>query len=246
MKTLIVDSHSEVLPYWFEEHLKLKLPLVIVRIDKHDDMNHECPALPSSEGRRTSEYLTKMMPYLYEYSKSELNEANFTCPAFHYGVIGALYHFNPNEKRINAYGRVSGTKFVNVPKTKKNFLLVGGKRSNRIVWDDAVTKLRIQCGRIIPASQTITIDEFRKDIRGSCYPIAIGFDLDGLSGIGDKGVAEEIMARKIEKIKCVLRQIPSPVFACIARSQTPRAYVPPEKVNKLQEVALNLIETVYS
>ncbi len=246
MKTFIVDSHSEVLPYWFKEYLELRSPLVIVRIDKHDDMNHECPALPSSEGRQTFEYLKKMMPYLSEYSKSELNEANFTCPAFHYGAIGALYHFNPNGSKIDAYGRVSGTKFVNVPKTKKDFLLIGRKRSNRIMWDDTVTKLRIQCGRIIPAPQAITIEEFGKDIRRSCFPVAIGFDLDGLYGIGDKGIAEVIVARKIEKIRHVLENIPSPIFACIARSQTPRAYVPPEIVDKLQETALDLIGNVYS
>lgn len=246
MKTFIVDSHSEVLPYWFGEYLKLNSPLVVVRIDKHDDMNHECPALPSSEGRETSEHFRKLMPYLYEYSKSVLNEANFTCPAFHYGVIGALYHFNPSQKEIDAYGRVSGTKFVNAPKIKKDFMLLGGKRSNRIVWDDTFTKLRIQCGRIIPAPQTITIEEFRKDIRSSSFPVAIGFDLDGLYGIGDSGIAEEIVARKIEKIRHVLEHIPSPIFACIARSQAPRAYVQPEIVDKLQEIALGLIEKVYA
>ncbi|MFB3765822.1 MAG: hypothetical protein ACE14P_11345 [Methanotrichaceae archaeon] len=246
MKTYIIDSHSEVLPHWFEEYIKLKLPLVVVRIDKHDDMNHECPALPSNEGRQSFEYLTKMMPYLYGYSKSELNEANFTCPAFHYGVIGAVYHFNPSEEKVDAYGRVSGNKFINVPKTKKDFRMIGGKRSNRIFWDDTATKLKIQCGRIIPAPQTITIEEFGEDIRGSYYPVVIGFDLDGLWGIGDKGMAEEIIAEKIEKIKIVLGHIPSPIFACIARSQAPRTYVPPELVDKLQEAALDLIEAAYA
>lgn len=245
MKTFIVDSHSEVLPYWFKEYLEWKSPLVVVRIDKHDDMNHDSPALPSGEGKQNSEYISKMIPHLDEYSKSQLNEANFTCPAFHYGVIGAVYHFNPSEKKIDAYGRVSGTKFVNVPKTKKHFLLIGGRRSNRIVWDDKATKLKIQGGRVIPRPQAITIEEFREDIRKSCYPVAIGFDLDGLYGIGDKGIAEEVVSRKTEKIKQVLKCIPSPVFACIARSQTPRPYVPPEIVDKLEETAVNLIETVY-
>ena len=246
MEIVIVDSHSEILPYWFREYLKWKSPLVIVRIDKHDDMNHESPALPSSEGRQTTEYLSKILPYLHEYSKNELNEANFTCPAFHYGVIGALYHFNPNGKKIDAYGRAMGAKFVNSPKTKRDFPLVGGRRCNRILWDDTVTKLRIQNGRIIPCPQTITIKEFGEDIQRCHYPVAIGFDLDGLYGIEDRGDAEEIVSRKIEKIEHVLQYIPSPIFACIARSQTPRAYVPPEIVDKLQEEAKNLIESVYA
>ncbi len=246
MKTFIVDSHSEILPYWFGEYLKLKSPLVAVRIDKHDDMNHECPALPSSEGREIYEHFRKLMPYLHEYSKNRLNEANFTCPAFHYGVIGAVYHFNPNGERIDAYGRVSGRMFVNAPKTRKDFLIIGGKRSNKIIWDGMLTKLRIQSGRIIPAPQAITIEEFGEDIRSCSFPVAIGFDLDGLYGIGEKGIAEEIAARKIERIKRVLEHIPSPIFACIARSQTPRAYVPPEIVDKLQEMAVDLIEAAYS
>lgn len=246
MRTFIVDSHSEVLPYWFKESLKWKSPLVAVQIDRHDDMSHDSPALPSSEGRQTSEYISKIMPYLCEYSKSELNEANFTCPAFHYGVIGASYHFNPGGKRIDAYGRVSGTKFTDAPKTKKDFQMIGGRRSNRIIWDEKVTKLKIQGGRIIPTPKTITIEEFGNDIRRSCYPVAIGFDLDGLYGIGDRGKADDIVSRKIEKIKHVLKCIPSPIFACIARSQTPRPYVPPEIVDQLQETAMNIIETVYS
>jgi hypothetical protein len=106
METVIVDCHKEVLPYWFKEYLRLELPLVEVRIDQHHDMNHECPALPASEGRQILKYFSEIMPYILEYTKREINEANFTCPAFHYGIIGAVYHFNPRGEEIEAYGRV--------------------------------------------------------------------------------------------------------------------------------------------
>ena len=128
MKTVVVDSHNEVLPYWVEEYLRLKLPLVVVRIDKHHDMNQECPALPAREGRQIFDYLAKMMPYVAEYAKRKLNEGNFTCPAFHYGIAGALYHFNPREKKIDAYGRVSGSDIINAPKTTLIPRFIAGKR----------------------------------------------------------------------------------------------------------------------
>ena len=99
MKTVVVDSHNEVFPHWVEEYLRLRLPLVIIRIDQHHDMNQGCPVLPAREGRQIFDYLAKIMPCIYEYAKGKLNKGNFTCPAFHYGIVGALYHFNPSENR---------------------------------------------------------------------------------------------------------------------------------------------------
>ncbi len=61
MKTIIVDSHSEILPHWFMEYLESKLPLVVVRIDKHHDMNDESPVLPATEGRPLFDYLAKIL-----------------------------------------------------------------------------------------------------------------------------------------------------------------------------------------
>jgi hypothetical protein len=245
METIIVDSHSEVLPYWFKEYIKQKLPLVVIRIDRHHDMSHDSPTLPAREGRPVFEYLAKIMPYLLEYAKRELNEGNFTCPAFHYGIIGAMYHFNPREEKIDAYGRVCGTKFINPPKTKKEPVQIGGKRGYRIVWDGALTKLKIRGGKVIPAPQSITLDEFGEDLGWSCFPAVIGFDLDGLYGIGDEKPVEDTVARRIERVKCVLEHVSSPLFTCIARSQTPRAYVPPETVDCLQKRALDLIKMIY-
>ena len=133
MKTVIVDCHKEVLPYWFKEYLRLELPLVEVRIDQHHDMNHECPDLPAREGRQILKYFAEIMPYILEYTNIEINEANFTCPAFHYGIMGAVYHFNPRGEEIEAYGRVSGSGFTGAPKTKREAVPIGGKIRNRIL-----------------------------------------------------------------------------------------------------------------
>ncbi|MDD1742848.1 MAG: hypothetical protein LUQ47_05890 [Methanotrichaceae archaeon] len=68
MKKIIVDSHNEVLPYWFKERIKLDHPMAVVRIDEHHDMYHECSALPAREGRANLDYLAKILPLVSEYS----------------------------------------------------------------------------------------------------------------------------------------------------------------------------------
>ena len=242
MKAFVVDSHNEVLPYWFEAYLKFKLPLVIVRIDLHHDMNQECPALPAREGRQIFDYLAKIMPHLSEYAKGKLNEGNFTCPAFHYGIVGALYHFNPREEKIDAYGRVLGDKTIDAPKTTVISSSITGKRINRIIWDKALTRLRLQGGKVIPVPQNLHLDSFNEDIEKCRLPVAICFDLDGVYGIGDRGQAEKVVSERLERVKTVLDCISAPALACIARSQTPRTYVPPELVDHLQQMVQHLIE----
>ena len=242
IKTVVVDSHNEVFPHWVEEYLRLRLPLVIIRIDQHHDMNQGCPVLPAREGRQIFDYLAKIMPCIYEYAKGKLNEGNFTCPAFHYGIVGALYHFDPRKNKIDAYGRVSGEDFIDAPKTTMIPSSIAGKRINKIIWDKALTRLRHQGGKIIPVPQKLQFDSFKDDIENSRFPIAIGFDLDGICGIDERGQTEEIVGKRLERVKNLLDCISEPVFACVARSQTPRTYVPPELVDHLQQIALALLE----
>jgi len=242
MKTVVVDSHNEVLPYWFKEYLGLKLPLVIVRIDQHHDMNQECPALPAREGRQIFDYLAQIMPCVSEYAKRKLNEGNFTCPAFHYGIVGALYHFNPRGMKIDAYGRVSGGDIIDAPRTTLMPSIIDGNRINKIIWDKTLTKLRLHGGKVIPVPQNLHIDLFKNDIDESRFPVAICFDLDGICGINDKRQTEEIVSERLERVETVLDCISAPIFACVARSQTPRTYVPPELVDHLQQIVLALIE----
>jgi len=246
MKKIIVDSHNEVLPYWFKERIKLDHPMAVVRIDEHHDMYHECSALPAREGRANLDYLAKILPLVSEYAIREINEANFTCAAFHYGIIGTLYHFDPRNKKINAYGRISGSKFINIPITKEKYTQFRGKRKRWIVWDETLTRLKSQHGKTSPLPQTLTIRDFNREFEGIPFSIMICFDLDGLYGIRDKGPTEKIVGERLRKSKKILECAPSPIFAGIARSQTPRTYVPPEIVDDLQNEALRLIEMIYN
>jgi hypothetical protein len=119
---------------------------------------------------------------------------------------------------------------------------IAGKRINQIVWDKSSTKLRSQGGKVIPVPENISIDSFKKDIEEYHFPVAIGFDLDGLYGMNDKGSKEEVAEKRLERVKDMLSYISSPVLACIARSQTPRAYVPSGIVDYLQQSVLKIFE----
>ncbi len=102
-KVVIVDPHNDIVPYWFQEFLRQKCSLIVVHIDAHHDMFHCCPALPAREGREKFQFIARLMPYLQDYCRKKVNEGNFTCPAFHTGVVGALYHFHPQENQIDEY-----------------------------------------------------------------------------------------------------------------------------------------------
>ena len=242
MQTVIVDSHNEVLLYWIREYCKHKMPLVVVRIDRHHDMFSDCPRLPAKEGRNIFDYFDRMMPAIYEYARRRLNEGNFTCPAFHCGILGSLYHFDPRKEKIDAYGRVFREEFLDAPKTRIKSSYAGGKRIDLMEWDGASTRLRKQNGKLVPAPQSIGVRAFEVDLEESSFPVVIGFDLDGLCTTDERELAKRAIEKRLKRVKSLLECISSPVLACIARSQTPRAYVPPDLVDELQDAALRLLE----
>lgn len=245
MNTLVVDSHNEVLPHWIRKYIEYRRPLIVVRVDKHHDMFPDCPLLPSREGRSIFEHLDKIMPDICEYAKRRLNEGNFTCPAFHYGIIGSLYHFDPRKERIDAYGRVCYEKIVDAPKTKTRSVFIGKKKIDLIDWDGSRTKLRRQDGKRLPAPESIRAYELEDDLAESRFPIVLGLDLDGFCAIDERDSTRKAIEKRLKKAKNLMECVSSPVLACIARSQTPRTYVPPELVDELEEAALRLIETKY-
>lgn len=245
IKTVIIDPHNEILPYWFQEFLRQKCRLVVVRIDAHHDMFHCCPALPAREGREKFRFLKKLMPYLQDYSLSKVNEGNFTCPGFHYGVLGALYHYSPRENRIDAYGRVSGSETVGVPGTVERSSHHNARRSKWIIWDEAASGLKGGCAKTTPEPGKVTQSDFNRDLQDCLLPIVIGFDLDGLYGNGDRGPPEVVIKKRLEGVRKVLQSVTRPAFICLARSQTPRSYIPAKVVDRVQESALGLINEVY-
>ena len=91
----------------------------------------------------------------------------------------------------------------------------------------------------------ITQSDFKSDLEECELPVAVGFDLDGLYGNGDRGPPEEVTKKRLAGVAQVLQSVTRPAFICLARSQTPRSYVPERIVDRVQESALGLIKEVY-
>jgi len=248
IRVIIIDPHNHILPYWFREFLSNRSPIVAVRIDAHHDMFHYCSALPAREGRDKFEYVSRLMPYLGSYCQEKVNEGNFTAPAFHYGIVTALYHFRPRDNRMDAYGRVSGSVSIGEPKTRERMENPRESKIKRIIWDESSTELLGSGAKTNPVPEKIALNDFCRDMQDCALPIAVGFDLDGLYENGDKGSGspDEIINDRLAKVRVVLDSIARPQFICLARSQTPRSYIPAEVVDRAQESALKLIRRIYA
>jgi hypothetical protein len=246
IKIIIIDPHNHIVPYWFGEFLHHRCNLIVVRIDAHHDMFHQCPALPAREGREKFQFLYRLMPYLQDYCREKVNEGNFTCPGFHYGALGALYHFNPKENQIDAYGRVSGSETIDTPKTTEKKAAFGKGKGKWIVWDENITRLRGNSAKALPVPRKITLNDFNRDMKDCLLPAAVGFDLDGLYGNGDRGSPDDVMKKRLADVRKVLESVARPQFICLARSQTPRSYIPAKIVDNAQKSALGLIRETYA
>jgi hypothetical protein len=244
IKTVIVDPHNEIMPYWFGEFLRQNRSLIAVRIDAHHDMFHCCPTLPAREGRKMLDFLERQMPYIHHFSRSMVNEGNFTCPGFHYGVLGALYHFHPGRVRLEAYGRISGEETEDPPRTAEKSIATGGRW---IFWNGEETQLRgdEDGPKAAPLPRRLSLSDFQRDMQDCQLPIAVGIDLDGLYGNDDRGLAEDIIPQRLLAVKRLLLSVSRPAFICIARSQTPRSYIPARAVDTVQEAALGMIRALY-
>lgn len=227
IRTFIIDPHNEIMHYWFEEYLRRKCSLVAVRIDAHHDI-----------------FLERLRPYIQHYSRTKVNEGNFTCPAFHYGALGALYHFHPAKGRLNAYGRACGSETKDAPNTIEK-RETGAARW--ILWDEDETRLKGDANspKTAPLPRQISLNDFHKDMQDSLLPIAIGIDLDGIYANEDRRRLEDIVPERLKAVGRLLESIPCPAFICLARSQTPRSYIPAKAVDQVQDATLGLIRQVY-
>lgn len=247
MRTIVIDPHNEILPYWFWESLNRRRKLIDVRIDAHHDMFQCSPALPSREGRDPFRFLASLMSRIHDYSKMMCNEGNFTCPAFHCGAVGAVYHFHPAKGRMDTYGRVSGLETLDSPGTSLKRTDASAGINRQIIWDKEATRLTGRAGsaKTSPVPRRISMNDFWRDMQDCLLPVVVGFDLDGLYGNEDRGPPERIVKERVAGVKKVLEMLPRPAFICIARSQRPRSYVPANIVDWVEDLALRLIGEIY-
>ncbi|HPA97926.1 MAG TPA: hypothetical protein PLQ24_04895, partial [Methanothrix sp.] len=68
---------------------------------------------------------------------------------------------------------------------------------------------------------------------------------DGLYGNDDRGPVESLVRRRMAGVRAVLQGVSRPAFICLARSQTPRSYIPERAVNLVQRAVLGLIREIY-
>jgi len=174
----------------------------------------------------------------------KVNEGNFTCPAFHYGALGALYHFHPAKGRLDAYGRACGSETKDAPNTIEK-RETGAARW--ILWDEDETRLKGDANspKTAPLPRQISLNDFCNDMQDCQLPIAIGIDLDGIYANEDRGLVEDIVPGRLKAVGRLMESIPCPAFICLARSQTPRSYIPAKAVDRVQDATLGLIRQVY-
>ena len=134
---------------------------------------------------------------------------------------------------------------IDAPRTAEKRAPNDAGKSKWIVWDEDLIQLKGQSAKTTPAPQKITLNDFHRDLQDCLLPIAVGFDLDGLYGNGDRGPPDEVMKKRLAGVSRVLESVARPEFICLARSQTPRSYVPAKFVDRVQESALNLIRETY-
>jgi hypothetical protein len=156
-----------------------------------------------------------------------------------------VYHFNPKENQIDAYGRVSGSETIDAPRTAEKRATFGEGKGKWIVWDENSTRLSGSSAKTIPVPRKITRNDFHRDMQDCLLPTAVGFDLDGLYGNGDRGSPDEIIKKRLAEVRKVLESVARPQFICLARSQTPRCYIPERIVDRAQKSAVDLINEVY-
>jgi hypothetical protein len=89
------------------------------------------------------------------------------------------------------------------------------------------------------------MNDFCRDVQDCRFPVAFGFDLDGLYGKEDRCPPEKTVDRRLAGERKVLEMLPRPVSISIARSNWPRSYIPANIVDWVQDVALRLIRDVY-
>jgi hypothetical protein len=119
------------------------------------------------------------------------------------------------------------------------------RKGKWIVWDEATTPLKGSSAKTAPVPRKITLNDFERDMQDCCLPIAVGFDLDGLYGNDDRGPPDKVMKMRLAGVRRVLESVAGPQFICLARSQTPRSYIPAQIVDRVQDLALGLIKEIY-
>ncbi len=226
----IVDPHDDVLDAWYRVKGS---PAAVLHIDNHSDM--ACGALVPSQIAKKCD-LDKMRGEFYRKNiVRDINIGDFISVAVTDGIAGPIYHYDPRNKYICAYGRIANGEIKNVPKTRFD------ERYN-ILWETTTGK------HSVPSPDIIGMKEMCGEINGSPRSLILDIDLDAFASgndrIGEDGPSDCIS--RMENVRNLLNGVNRPDVITIARSQTPMTWCPPEKVDWLQMETMRILEQLYS
>ncbi|OIO64724.1 hypothetical protein AUJ68_05075 [Candidatus Woesearchaeota archaeon CG1_02_57_44] len=229
--TVVVDQHHHAYPHL---HFLERKPALLLHIDHHDDMT--APLTPTIEQLASEAHPHDLMTY----TATSLGMGSFLCPAFHYGLVGGLYHWDPREESVTCYGRPAAALFVGAPQTTDQ----GG----RLRWqgDDGTPGYRppsVETGLVATVAELAAY-------RG---PLVVDIDLDAFVDATDPdydpsfpGVPDAATYR-LQVCTELLQHAPRPDLITIAESSVHEGVLtPPQLVKPLLNELLVKLDGVYA
>jgi len=161
------------------------------------------------------------------YVFNSTNIANFISPAILYMLVGAVYHFDPRKEFVRSFGRVDNRDLIKTPQVKEE--------DGKIFWAKPY----------MADSERLSFTDFCCDLGNSKYPMILDIDLDAFSCTDDRSENDSGIQERICLSLELITNIPKPSLITIARSQTPQAYCPPERVDLLEGIVINNLNAYY-
>lgn len=233
---VVVDPHNEVFGYW-GEFLKGK-KVTLLHIDAHPDMGADVVSRKIlREQGRDLDCMT--------YGKDVLSIQNFIAAAVYEEMVGTVYGYNPRREDVEFYGQDLSTEVVD----------------GNIQWAGEAGD------GYAPTYTPLKIDDVVAQINRTGERFILDIDLDAFALISDSKYRPPDDARRgktqnaeplredmeydnlvqmhFERVMRLLSTLPKPIGISIARSQTPYAYTPSEKVDSIEAEQLSRLSELY-
>ena len=161
IKTIIVDPHNEVLPFWY---LNGRPPATLVHIDKHSDTTDFSESLESL--LKNEEELGRVCNVAY--SKYYQTPGSFISAAIFYELISDFYWINLREDSVLRIGR----------RYDRDLKKLVTEADGKIVWD-------VNYHPRLPPAVELSENEMISEIDPT-KPLILDIDLDAFECVEDK------------------------------------------------------------
>lgn len=220
--TVIVDPHNEVLPFWMGA--ADRQALLLMHIDYHDDMFS------------ASEFVQPKFKWLRDvqikrYAK-KTHCGSFILPAINLGAVKEVYWYMPQKDQLKT------------PKDNSTTVIDG-----QIVWKNGKIGYHYdKVGYSYPNLNDVQLAQAPVNIRNSDLPIILDIDLDAFLCTDEASIgSQDDVLIRLERAREFISSVgKKPAIITIARSQTPVAYVPFDKVNEIQALTISMLNEVFT